>query len=546
MTTMTRYSKWMAGAFGVTALALAIVSCGGTGGGSGQHGDPTDQFVLNSNNAGRLILNINPATVDANKSDRIGLVATLSDRFGNPIAGIVIRFVSDLDDISFLPGTTDPATGRQIGIATTDSHGNADIIAVAGTTPTSTGAIIGTGAIFAIAPEGFGLIAQQQVTLLDVGFIDADAFGVIPMSMDLVEPAPGTVVFFSIVGGTPPYHLLNEISGIGTATLSQHCVPGCTENGGLLCVGSPCQSDSDCNLGGSADPANVCLGPIKRCLASCGGTNCAGSLCEVDADCNDGASAPANVCKDSGQSIAYIISSAEVAGTHTFTVTDSAGDSKAVSVNVTFVCGNGVARGDEQCDVGDLRGNTCADLGFTGGGTLLCDDTCKFDTTNCSAGTPQPGGGTPGPGGTGTATPVVATPSPTPTVTTTSSATPGAAVNLVLALLTNGFGDNGNGTKTTVIASTVTDGNGNPVADNTAVTFAISGPPGAVISSPSHTNTDPPCDVTAFEANTMVMVVNQPGVAHSCVTYPSGQSGGMRTVTSTSGTAVDMQVITLP
>lgn len=544
MTTMKTYRKWMAGALGVTALALAVAGCGGTGGGSGQHGNPEDQFILNSSNAGRLILNINPATVDANKSDRIGLVATLTDRFGNPIANITIRFFSDVDDISFLPGTTDPTTGRQVAFATTDANGNADVIAVAGSTPTGTGAIVGSGAIFALAPQGFGLEAQQQVVLLDIGFIDADAFGVIPMSMDLVEPAPGAVIFFSIVGGTPPYHLLNESSGIGTATISQHCVPGCTEN--ALCVGSPCQSDSDCNLGSSPSPADVCLGPIKRCLASCAGSNCAGSLCDNDADCNDGSAAPANVCKDSGQSIAYIISSAEVAGSHAFTVTDSAGDSKVVTVNVTFVCGNGVARGDEQCDGGDLRSQTCSGLGFTGGGTLLCADDCKFDTTNCSAGTPQPGG-TPGPGGTDTPTPVLPTPTPTPTLSATATATPGAAVNLALALVTNGSGDNGNGTLTTVISATVTDANGNPVQDGTPVTFSIAAPTlGAVISSPSHTNTDPPCDVTNFEADQMVTVLNQPGVAHACVTYPTNQGGSMRTITSTSGAAVDMMAFTLP
>ena len=72
--------------------------------------------------------------------------------------------------------------------------------------------------------------------------------------------------------------------------------------------------------------------------------------------------------------------------------------------------------------------------------------------------------------------------------------------NLALALLSNGSGDNGNGTLTTVIAATVTDTNGNPVPDASNVFFNISGATnGAVVNSPSGTNSAPPCDVTNFE-----------------------------------------------
>ena len=313
----TQWARWCGGLVVAGAVAVMAVSCGGTGGASGHHGNPDEQFVLNSNNAGRLVLNVDPNEVDANKSDRIGLVATLTDSQGTPIKGAVITFSSDIDDISFIPNQT--VQGRNAGVAVTDSHGNADIIAVAGASPTGTGAIVGTGAIFAAAPPAFGLLAQTQVTLLDVGFIDADAFSVIPTSVTVTEPPPGTPIFFSIVGGTPPYFLTNEVSGVGTATLSQHCGPGCTENGGALCIGSACQTDADC---GAGSPDGTCVGPIKRCLASCHGTNCAGSRCDTDADCNDGASAPANVCKDSGQSIAYIVTG-QVSGSAGFAVFSS-------------------------------------------------------------------------------------------------------------------------------------------------------------------------------------------------------------------------------
>jgi hypothetical protein len=541
-----KHGRGFACAAALVAVAAIAISCGGTGGGGGSKGNPDDQFFLNSNNTGRLVLNVNPTEVDANKSDRLGLVATLTDSFGVPVRGAVITFSSDIDDISFLPGQT--LAGRQVGQAATDANGNADIIAVAGATPTGTGAIVGTGAIFAQPPVAFGLLAQVQVTLLDVGFIDADVLAVIPSSEDLVEPFPGMAVFFNIVGGTPPYLLKNEVSGIGAATLSQHCLPGCTENGGVLCVGSPCLTDADC---GAGSPGGTCIGPVKRCLASCGGTNCGGSRCDTDADCNDGSATPANVCKDSGQSIVYIIGSAEVAGTHGFVVEDSAGGSIEVTVNVSFKCGNGVARGDEQCDGGDFRGATCTSLGYAGG-TILCADDCTFDTSSCVAvvtpTAPAPTlAPTPPPAATATGTATL-TVTPTPTFTPAATPTPGAAADVSLALLVNGSGDNGNGTLTTVIAATVSDGVGGAVADETQVVFSIEAPTqGAVVSSPSMTNADPPCDVTNFESDTGASVLNQPGVAHTCVTYPTASATMNITITGSSGAASSgPMVFTLP
>ncbi len=121
------------------------------------------------------------------------------------------------------------ARAANIGQAVTDAHGNADIIGVAGVSPTATGAIVGTGAIFAQPPTAFGLRAQTAITLLDIGFVDGAVLALIPTSEDLVEPQPGTPVFFNIVGGTPPYGLLNEVSGVGVGALGQHRLPGCTE-----------------------------------------------------------------------------------------------------------------------------------------------------------------------------------------------------------------------------------------------------------------------------------------------------------------------------
>lgn len=550
-------TRWLGSVLGAAVAAAIIVSCGGTGGGGGSKGNPDQQFVLNSNNTGRLTLNVSPNSVDANKSDRIGLAALLTDPTGRGISGVTITFTSDIDDveagtsgdITFIPNQVEPNSGRNFGQAVTDANGRADIIAVAGSDPTGTGEIVGTGAFFANPPTPFGLRAQMPITLLDVGFIDPEngALAVIPSGATLVEPAPGDVVFFNIVGGTPPYLLKNEVTNIGTATIGQHCLPGCTENGGTLCIGSPCQRDGDCNLNASPTPAGVCSAPIKRCLASCAGTNCGGSRCATDADCNDGSPTPANVCKDAGQGVAFVINTNPQDGTDSFTVEDSGGASIDVEVTASFVCGNGVARGNEQCDLNSINDNVCASFGLSPGcssqqvitgfcaslgitaptsSSIDCSD-CQL-TTNCEGPTGGGGGG-PTPGATFTPGGGVATPSPTATPGPTGTAS--GASTVALALIANASGNNGNGTFTNVMSATVSDSNGNPVADGTVVTFTIDAPTqGALISTTSSTNTDPPCDVTDFQNDTGAQVLNQPGVAHACLTYPSASVGAPITV----------------
>lgn len=387
--------------FAALGVALAYFGCGSTGsGGAGHPGSSSErQFVLNTNDVGRLILNVSPTTVDANKTDRIGLFAQLTDAFGGPVSGVTITFTSDVPDISFIPGVQ-TESGENLGSAVTGPDGIADIIAVAGSTPTASGPIQGVATLIASAPFPYSLTAIVTVTLTDVGFIDSAAgLQVIPAEITLKDAAIGKVLFFNVVGGKPPYLLKNETSELGFAAISQHCVPGCTENSPVLCVGSPCETDSDCNAGGSSTPSGVCLGPIKRCIATCTGPNCAGSRCATDADCNSGSDTPAGVCADAGQAIRYNVTSTACAlgdaessaGKHSFWVEDSAGASVEVKVSNTCFCGNGVASGEEQCDLGDLRDHTCEKMGFPLGGDLRCADDCKtFDTSGCLEGTPTP------------------------------------------------------------------------------------------------------------------------------------------------------------
>lgn len=46
-------------------------------------------------------------------------------------------------------------------------------------------------------------------------------------------------------------------------------------------------------------------------------------------------------------------------------------------------CGNGVIDRGEQCDAGDLAGQTCEGLGYTSG-TLACNAGCGFDVSGCT------------------------------------------------------------------------------------------------------------------------------------------------------------------
>ncbi|MBU1537664.1 hypothetical protein KKF84_20280, partial [Myxococcota bacterium] len=48
-----------------------------------------------------------------------------------------------------------------------------------------------------------------------------------------------------------------------------------------------------------------------------------------------------------------------------------------------LICGDGLVRGDEQCDAQNLRGLECEDVGYEGG-TLQCSDSCVFDFSQCT------------------------------------------------------------------------------------------------------------------------------------------------------------------
>lgn len=96
------------------------------------------------------------------------------------------------------------------------------------------------------------------------------------------------------------------------------------------------------------------------------------------------------------------------------------------------ICGDGKRTGLEQCEGDDVPGD-CAALGRPGG-TLGCDDECRFDLTRCGPSptgspiqpptpTPDPAPSPTGPPPTTTITPSPTTPTPSPTIAPTATPT---------------------------------------------------------------------------------------------------------------------------
>jgi hypothetical protein len=85
------------------------------------------------------------------------------------------------------------------------------------------------------------------------------------------------------------------------------------------------------------------------------------------------------------------------------------------------VCGNGIIENGEDCEGANLNNKTCQSLGYSGG-TLSCDISCSFVTTQCIAATP-----TPTPTSVPTPTPT-AIPNPTATPTQSPTQTPAPTI----------------------------------------------------------------------------------------------------------------------
>ena len=125
-------------------------------------------------------------------------------------------------------------------------------------------------------------------------------------------------------------------------------------------------------------------------------------------------------------------------------------------------------------------------------------------------------------------------PKPEPTATPRA----GDPATLGLALTTNLSEDNGDGTLTTVIAGTVGDTFGAPVADGVRVDFSVLAPTNGAVISDADTNggPNPECNVVQFQQRTGVPIVTQPGKAYACLTYPREQVNTIRQIKGAVGT----------
>jgi len=119
----------------------------------------------------------------------------------------------------------------------------------------------------------------------------------------------------------------------------------------------------------------------------------------------------------------------------------AASSANIISTATITICGDGAAGTGEECDGSDLKGQSCASLGYTGG-TLACYADCTLNTSSCLTG----GGGGGGGGGS-----VVISPAAT-TVVIQGKAYPNCPVTILRdgALETTVEADSGGNFKATI------------------------------------------------------------------------------------------------
>ena len=559
----------------VVALASGLTNCGGGGTGGGPSERPPT-FVLNaagtSSNSGTLVLGLERASIDANNSDTVGVVATLLDPLGDPIGGVSILFEASFPDVTFLGGTSD-LTGFPSVTSVTDAFGNAYATVRSGGTP-------GRLTIQALAPRNFQLGGAIFLNLTNVGFISGD-LQVLPNEINVVDPAPGTQIQFLVIGGQPfqdpdpPYALQNATSGLGSAELLddgqfpvvvQYTLTG---RGGGALEGSHVFTIVDGAGTSISATVNVKFTELEimpntaslvtgqsQVFALTGGVppyNCTPS---------GGTLTPTTIL-DSGGTTTFTAGDAFQSTTFTIVCSDQSGQVATATVTVaplpspsgngtpvpsatpqnpnTIVVQanpptlNGVQGGTSNitATVLDQNLNPIAGVnvlfelgGQSGTPTAQVPSLSNFTAVSDGAGQAVTvltvPGGTPPQFLTVSATAGSATGSGQVGVTSQSTQPPGPPARLTAALFKVGaFGDNNDGTYVTILSALVTDANGNPVADGIEVDWGPVQPTSATVVSPSFTNGQPPCNTTPYTSNTGLAINPQPGTALTCVIYPA-------------------------
>jgi len=135
--------------------------------------------------------------------------------------------------------------------------------------------------------------------------------------------------------------------------------------------------------------------------AAAGGGTCVGAEMSVPGQPNDPCPQDNAACVAAGgKAYAACIDGTWARTCECMTSTNSTGSMQMPSTPAPPICGDSVVAGDEKCDKTNLNGATCQMLGYNGGGMLLCNNSCLYDTIMCRNTTSTGGGGTTGGAGT--------------------------------------------------------------------------------------------------------------------------------------------------
>ena len=205
---MRRCSGWR---IGIALFIMAMTaSCGGTGGGPVDSGQPL-VFALR----GRLNL-IAQTTSDPRQ---LLLIATLLDPQGLPFRDSQIAFTAEFPDVTMIPGDGSQGplstTNGNRGTALTDTNGRAEITLTAGR-------LTGPMRVTAEGPPELNLSSGITVQLTEPGFVNLGPLGILPIAVSFVNPAVSpsspTLTIFEALGGRPPYTWRNGNVSLASLT----------------------------------------------------------------------------------------------------------------------------------------------------------------------------------------------------------------------------------------------------------------------------------------------------------------------------------------
>jgi hypothetical protein len=569
------------------AIAAGLTNCGGGGTGGGP-APRTPQFVLDkagtSSNSGTFILGLDRFSIDANNADEVGLVAQVTDPLDDPIAALSIRFTASFLDMEFVGGSRDEQ-GFPIFDTFTDGNGVAVATLRAGATP-------GRVSVAAFAPRNFNLGGLIFLNLTDVGFICPPStdggcgLQVLPQEISVINPAPGTVIQFLVIGGQPfldpdpPYLLQNEVSGLGVAELlDDGLFPvviryTLTGRGGGALMGTHAFGIIDAAGNAVTATVNVEFTELEIMPATAnlvtGQTQVfalTGGVPPYTCTPSGGTLAPTTILESGGQTL---FTAGPVVTETTFTIvcSDQSGQVATAEVTVGPVPSPSGGGGTPVPSATPQNPSTIVvqgnppTLNGVEGGTSNITATVLDQNLNPIAGVNvlftlagQTGDPTPQvpslsnltavTDASGQAVTVLTVPGGTPPqfltinaqagsiqgsgqigITSQRTQTPGPPARLTAALFkVNAFGDNNDGTFVTILSALVTDANGNPVADGVEVDWGPVQPNSATVVSPSFTNGQPPCNTAPYESNTGLAINPQPGTALTCLIYPANLVG---------------------